>query len=250
MYYFTNLIKTLNTIYNNWRIYTGYFFALEAVFVYMFICLDTHFARSSLQFSVVVVFRLKLFSISCVLWVIGLASGALYFHILHQPFVQYCIQSNVDSIAFSILVLLVVIVIPFVICLISYRLIFVIANQQVQRIQFDPSTIDGYTMERINERKRNSKAKKTISWLVGAFALFCLPFVFFHIIDATLKLKYPYKKHVEQLVKWLSYLNSTCNWALYTLLNRELRGPLIALLPDCILCTLVKRTKFKYWLLD
>lgn len=169
--------------------------------------------------------------VSCGLWILGAASGVLYFHILHQPFMLSCVISSVNSIGFSILFLIVDIVIPFVICLVSYARILIIARYQVRRIHLAQRPV---THINPSQQAKYSKARKTISWLVGAFALSCLPFVIFHVIDATLKLKYPYKDHVEHFVKWLSFLNSTCNWALYTLSNRELRPLVLAMLPECV----------------
>lgn len=175
---------------------------------------------------------------SCILWAIGTLSGVFYYHVLDQPHTHRCIQSNVTSPEHAIVILLLNIFIPFLICLVAYHRIFVIAKQQAKRHEqqkhLNNQTNDFTFQEQINQKNRNSKAKKTISWLVGAFALFCLPFVIYHVMDATLRPRFEYKSQLEHIVKWISFMNSTCNWALYTLFNRELRGPLLALLPDCV----------------
>jgi hypothetical protein len=166
------------------------------------------------------------------LWISSLASAILFNSINSQPYPSQCIQLNISSIGFSVLILVINILLPFVICSVSYIRILSIAKMHSRRVENQerpPHITTSNTVKNLRE-SRNKKAKRTISFLVGTFAVFCLPFSVFHIIDAISR-KYLYEHYIEMFVKWLSYCNSTFNWALYAFSNREFKFPLLELIP-------------------
>ena len=71
------------------------------------------------------------------------------------------------------------------------------------------------------------KPAKTLSLLVGAFAICFLPFLVFHAVDRALEEKLPNRLYVGSVVKWLAFSNSAIKWALYGVLNVDYRKALI-----------------------
>lgn len=172
------------------------------------------------------------------LWILSFGSAVLFYSISDQPFPNQCIQFRVNSIEFSVLLLLMDIVFPFIVCCVSYLRILGIAKVQSQKVhqhEIPRITINNTTNTNTNVKRlresRNSKAKRTISFLLGAFAVFCLPFSMCHIIDAVHPGSYPYQQYIDTFAKWLSYFNSALNWALYTFSNKEFKLPLLGLIP-------------------
>lgn len=170
------------------------------------------------------------------LWILSFGSAVLFYSISDQPFPNQCIQFRVTSLEFSVLILLINIVLPFIVCCISYIRILGIAKAQSLKvyqheIPSNTTTTTSGNVKKLRE-SRNSKAKRTISFLLGAFAIFCLPFSIYHIVDAVLSgSSYPSQHYIEMFAKWLSYFNSALNWALYTFSNKEFKLPLLGLIP-------------------
>ena len=60
-----------------------------------------------------------------------------------------------------------------------------------------------------------------------------LPFLIFHVVDAAFKEQLPNRRYASHVVKWLCYINSACNWALYGFLNQDFREVLFGMLKKC-----------------
>lgn len=57
-----------------------------------------------------------------------------------------------------------------------------------------------------------------------------LPFLIFHAVDAAFREQLPNRRYASHIVKWLCYVNSACNWALYGFLNHDFREVLFGML--------------------
>ena len=113
--------------------------------------------------------------------------------------------------------------------------IYVVSYTLIYRISFDHScrmgllcgwTIDGQKIRIAKERK----SAKTLTLLVGVFMVSSLPFLIFHAVDAAFEEQLPDRRYASHVVKWLCYVNSACNWALYGFLNCDFREVLFGML--------------------
>ena len=148
------------------------------------------------------------------IWSFAVFSGIASSFIWKQPDPLVCsmLASPLESsVLFLVFDLLEVLLVPFVICLLTYAKVFQISRQQARKIIITQGWID---------RKNNPlsmvwKSTKTLSLLVGAFAASFLPFLVFHAIDGALEEKTPHCFSYASVVKWLTFANSAINWALY-----------------------------------
>ena len=120
----------------------------------------------------------------------------------------------------SIPLLVLGVLLPFGICLVVYFKIFRISRNQARKIAKVPGWVTNGGRNLLRERK----SARTLSLLVGTFAVCCLPFFIFHVIDAAYDESLPYRFYADSVVRWLSYINSASNWALYGFLNRDFRA--------------------------
>ena len=152
------------------------------------------------------------------LWSFAFCSGVGIYFIWEQPNPLVCsiltapLESSIWFLVFDLLV-------PFAICLLTYAKVFQISRQQARKIirtrTWADGTINSLTMER--------KSLKTLSLLVGGFAITFLPFLIFHALDGALEEKLPNRFYFGSAVKWLTFANSAMNWALYGFLNKDYR---------------------------
>ena len=120
--------------------------------------------------------------------------------------------------------------IPLSICVVAYTLIYRISLEHSCRIGLLCGwTFDGQKTRIIKEKK----SAKTLSVLVGVFVACSLPFFIFHAVDAAFNEQLPNRRYASHVVKWLCYINSACNWALYGFLNQDFRKVLFAIFKKC-----------------
>ena len=156
------------------------------------------------------------------LWSFTLFSGIASYFIWTQPNPLVCsmltapLERTVLFLVFNLLV-------PFAICLLAYAKIFQISRQQARKI----TTTQGWVCRRSHSLSMARKSAKTLSLLVGVFAICFLPFLVFHAVDGALEEKLPNQFYLGSVVKWLTFSNSAINWALYGVLNVEYRKELI-----------------------
>lgn len=121
---------------------------------------------------------------------------------------------------------------PFIVCIVSYALIYRISRQHSCKIALlcGWTPLDDHKMQIVKERK----CAKTLSLLVGTFTICSLPFFVFHVVNvSSYNERLPYRRYASQMVKWLCYVNCACNWALYGFLNQEFRKVLFVMFKKC-----------------
>ena len=159
------------------------------------------------------------------LWSFTLLSGIASYFIWNQPNPLVCsmltapLEQSVLFLVFNLLV-------PFIVCLITYTKVFQISRQQSRKI----ATTQGWVCRRSHSLSLARKSAKTLSLLVGVFAICFVPFVAFHALDGALKGELPNEFYFGSVVKWLTFSNSAINWALYGLLNVEYKKALMKIL--------------------
>ena len=156
------------------------------------------------------------------LWSFALLSGIVSYFIWTQPNPLVCSMLTAP-LEKSVLILVFDLLVPFTICLITYAKIFQISRQQARKI----TATQGWVCRRSHSLSMTKKSGKTLSLLVGAFAICFLPFLVFHAVDGALEEKLSNRLYVGSVVKWLAFSNSAINWALYAVLNVEYRKVLI-----------------------
>ena len=171
----------------------------------------------------------------CFVWFYAIASGML-------SFFAWKIPDNVEdksgfsvSLSHAIPLLILDNLLPLSICVVTYILIFRISLDHSYRLGLLCGwSLDGHRIRIAKERK----SVRTLSLLVGIFTLCTLPFFVFHAVDTAYKEELPNRQLASHIVKWLCYVNSACNWALYGFLNQDFRDVLFAICTKCYLCIL------------
>ena len=134
------------------------------------------------------------------------------------------------SLSYAIPLLILDNLLPLGVCMVTYVLIFRISLEHSYRL----GLLCGWSLD--GHRIRIAKEKKsirTLSLLVGTFTVCSLPFFIFHVVDMALSEELPNRLYASHVVKWLCYVNSACNWALYGFLNQEFRDVLFAVCSKC-----------------
>ena len=164
------------------------------------------------------------------LWSFAVFSGIASYFIWTQPDPLACsiLTAPLES---SVLFLVFDLLLPFVICVLTYAKIFQISRQQVRKI----ATTQGWIDRKNNPLFMLRKSAITLSVLVGAFAISFLPFLVFHAVDGALEENLPHRFYYGSVVRWLTFANSAINWALYGILNVEYRQALIKTF-DLLVC--------------
>ena len=137
------------------------------------------------------------------IWSFAVFSGIASSFIWKQPDPLVCsmLASPLESsVLFLVFDLLEGLLVPFVICLLTYAKVFQISRQQARRIIVAQGWID----RKNNPLSMVRKSAKTLSLLVGAFAASFLPFLVFHAIDGALEEKTPHRFYYGSVVKWLT----------------------------------------------
>lgn len=164
----------------------------------------------------------------CFVWIYAMLSGIYSFFVWENT--DHMGSGFSISFAHAIPLLVLDSLIPLNICVVSYTLIYRISVDHSCRIGLlCGGTIDGQKKRIAKERK----SAKTLSLLVGVFMVCSLPFLIFHAVDAAFEEQLPNRRYASHVVKWLCYLNSACNWALYGFLNYDFREALFGMLKKC-----------------
>lgn len=155
------------------------------------------------------------------LWSFAFISGFISYFIWTQSHPLVCADLSAP-LSSSVLLLVFNLLVPFVICLLMYAKIFRISRQQARKIASTRRWVGGEHYNLSQERK----SAKTLGTLVGLFALAFLPFLIFHALDGAFEEQLPNRFYFGSVVKWLVFVNSAINWALYGFLNKEYREAL------------------------
>ena len=170
------------------------------------------------------------FAAVLLIWVYALISSILSFFSWKTP--NALNPGFTISLSHAIPLLLLDILMPFIVCLVSYALIYRISRQHSCRIALlcGWTPLDDHKIQIVKERK----CAKTLSLLVGIFTICSLPFFVFHVVNVSrYNEKLPCRRYASQIVKWLCYINCACNWALYGFLNQEFREVLFVMFKKC-----------------
>ena len=155
------------------------------------------------------------------LWSFAFLSGLGSYFIWTQPNTLECAELSAP-LTRSILLLVFNLLVPFVICLLTYAKIFHISRRQAKQIVATCRWID----RRNNYLSVERKSAKTLGILVGVFTFTYIPFLVFHALDGAFDEKLPNRFYIGSVVKWLTFGSSAINWALYGFLNKEYRAAL------------------------
>lgn len=128
--------------------------------------------------------------------------------------------------------LIINVLLPYITCLVAYGKIFKISHDQERNISL--ATV--FSNNRINRKRKRiishllvRKSTLTLGLLVGSFTVCCMPFLIFHVIDGALKKGLPNRLYVMNITKWLFFVCSSSNWALYGLLNKDFRKTMLGI---------------------
>ena len=161
-------------------------------------------------------------------WVYAILSGICSFFAWKTP--DYTESGFSISISYAIPLLLFDHLLPLTICVVSYILIYRISLDHSCRIRLLCGwTFDGHKIRIAKGRK----SARTLSLLVGIYLVCSLPFFIFHAVDTAYKEELPNRQYASHIVKWLCYINSACNWALYGFLNQDFREVLFVMFKKC-----------------
>lgn len=155
------------------------------------------------------------------LWSFAFLSGLGSYFIWTQPNPLECAELSAP-LTRSVLLLVFNLLVPFVICLLTYAKIFRISRQQAKRIAATCRWIE----RRNNYLSVERKSAKTLGILVGVFTFTYFPFLVFHALDGAFHEKLPNRFYFGSVVKWLTFVSSAVNWVLYGCLNKEYREAL------------------------
>lgn len=209
----------------------------------MFVCLGTasvcHLAAIGVERYVTIsrplthhatIITRETFAAVLLLWIYAIMSGILSFIAWKTPNIPN--PGFAISLTHAIPLLLLDILMPFIVCIVSYALIYRISRQHSCKIALlcGWTPLDDHKMQIVKERK----CAKTLSLLVGTFTICSLPFFVFHVVNvSSYNERLPYRRYASQMVKWLCYVNCACNWALYGFLNQEFRKVLFVMFKKC-----------------
>ena len=191
---------------------------LAAIGVERYLAISRPFAHNS-----AIISKSALVGITFV-WLYAISSGVLSLFAWKTP--HYVEDNSGFSISFPYAIPLLVLdnLLPLSICVVTYFLIFRISLDHSYRLGLLCGwSLDGNKIRIAKERK----TVRTLSLLVGIFTVCSLPFFIFHAVDAACK-ELPNRQYASHIVKWLCYVNSACNWALYSFLNQDFRDILFA----------------------
>lgn len=155
------------------------------------------------------------------LWSFAFLSGLGSYFIWTQPNPLECAELSAP-LTRSVLLLVFNLLVPFVICLLTYAKIFYISRQQAKRIVATCRWIE----RRNNYLSVERKSAKTLGILVGVLTITYFPFLVFHALDGAFDEKLANRFYFGSVVKWLTFGSSAINWALYGCLNKEYREAL------------------------
>jgi hypothetical protein len=183
---------------------------------------------------------LKSFIILAALWMYAFLSGIYSFFIWRKERESSICNDLSASPEYAAPLLVINVVLPYGTCLLAYGKIFRISHEHVKNIMFTTSNPNNNWIN--GKRKRivlhliARKSTFTLGLLVGSFTICCFPFFVFHIIDGALNEKIPNRYCIGNITKWLFFVCSSTNWALYGLLNKDFR---------LIVLRILKKIKFR-----
>lgn len=159
------------------------------------------------------------------LWSFSFLSGISTYFIWVQsnPLVCSILAAPLKS---SVIFLVLNLLLPFIVCLLTYAKIFQISRYQARRI----SAARRWAFQESNSFSPVRKSRKTLSLLVGSFAVGFIPFLVFHALDGAFEEELPNRFYFGFVTKWLTFANSATNWALYGLFNQDYRQGFIKIL--------------------
>ncbi|EDO34399.1 predicted protein, partial [Nematostella vectensis] len=149
-------------------------------------------------------------------WILGLITGGVFYYFSVIPEEKKCTQLKVSSGIYGLLSLLLCLIIPLLLLIYSYLSLFFVARKHSRRIRADIANISRSSQENPESNNicsLNGKARKTVTLLVGTFAVCMIPFLVFQIYD-TFTMS-PTNHQWFSITKWVSHINSAVNWAIY-----------------------------------
>ena len=166
------------------------------------------------------------------LWIYAFSSGVYSFFIWIDPPDPGEVGFYI-SFPHAIILMLSGLSLPFAVCVCLYYRIYKISIHQSSQI----ASLFIWKKEENRLRiVRERKSAKTLGLLVGTFALCTLPFSVFHVLDMAFNETLSGRETARHVVKWLCYVNSASNWALYGFLDRVFRDALQAVMKTCRPC--------------
>ncbi|XP_031567213.1 tyramine/octopamine receptor-like [Actinia tenebrosa] len=159
------------------------------------------------------------------LWIYAFLSGVYSFFIWDVDEEGFCFSDLSAPFDKAAPILIINVLLPYATCLVAYGKIFKISHKQEKNICL--TTVN--CSNKINSKRKRivshllvRKSTVTLGLLLGSFTLCCMPFLVFHIIDAAVE-HLPNRLYVSSITKWLFFVCSSSNWALYGLLNKDYR---------------------------
>lgn len=170
----------------------------------------------------------KVMILLALLWLYGLFSGIYSFFIWNSKGSSVVCKHLSAPLEYAIPMLLINVLVPYIVCIVTNAKIFRISHTHIRNItQFEENCRNNTW---VNGKRKHvikllltRKSTVTLGLLVGSFTVCCFPFFIFHTIDAAFYEKLSYRYYSENVMKWLFFIGTSTNWALYGLLNRDFR---------------------------
>ena len=184
----------------------------------------------------------RVISVIINIWIVSLLLSLFpYFGIVHHTFNDEILDCEIswgDNPKMAVILLIFFFLLPFLVMVLTYCYIFKEVTRQTRRISAVQVPVEMIrrkstgTRLRINNILKNEfKAVRVIVIVVGIFFIFWLPWFLVNCIRA-------YRPDgvsgtVQRLTFAMAYTNSSCNWIIYSVMNRQLRQAFKATLMGC-----------------
>ena len=184
----------------------------------------------------------RVISVIANIWIVSLLLSLFpYFGIVHHTFNDEILDCEIswgDNPKMAVLLAIFFFLIPFLLMILTYFYIFKEVRRQTRRISVSQAPVERMrrkstgTRMRINYILKNEfKAVRIIVIVVGVFFIFWLPWFFVTCLRA-------YRPQgvsgtMQRLTFAMAYTNSSCNWIIYSVMNRQLRQAFKAILMGC-----------------
>ena len=177
----------------------------------------------------------RVMSVITAIWIIALLLSLFpYFNLVHLTFSGSLLDCEIywdENPKMSVILAVFFFFLPFQTMTVTYYFIFKEVHRQTRRVSTISRNGSSRKRGRISTIRQEMKAVKTVIVVIGIFFVLWLPFFTVTAVRAYLPKAVP--PSLERLVLGLAYANSSCNFVIYSVMNRRLRRAFYRLLFSC-----------------